>query len=198
MNLQNHKTILIVVTITLLLVAYSALQTFPIHPATELYTELWILYSNHKTENYPFNIERNTEYNMFLGIANHLGSSANYQVQLKLRNSTQPTSESSTLNPIDSPPIHTFTMIVAENETWVLPVTVSFDYTYNPVQQKINFESLTFNGDAFNIETYIVSLDGDRNGYYENLLFELWVQNDDAGSFEYNKRYVGLWFKIKP
>jgi len=199
MNLQEYKTIIIVATaISALIVASPALQRLLTFPQTEFFTELWILGPSHKAENYPFNITRNTDYNVFLGVGNHLGNATYYQIQVKLRNQTQPAANSTARTPSSLPSLYKINAFVADNDTWELPLTFSFNYTYDEALREINFESLTFNGNNFGIKPYIVSLDTVRNGYFENLFFELWIYNDTTGAFDYHERFTGLWFNITP
>src|SRR3972149_12090554 len=89
MNLQEYKILfLVIVSVSALLVASPALQRLLVYPQTEFFTELWLLGPEQKAENYPFNITRNENYNVFLGVANHLGHCAYYQIQVKFRNQT--------------------------------------------------------------------------------------------------------------
>ncbi|RLI41503.1 hypothetical protein DRO59_06810 [Candidatus Bathyarchaeota archaeon] len=91
-----------------------------IYPRTEFFTELWILDSNHRAENYPFNITRNQNCNVFLGIGNHLGYCAYYLVEVKFRNQTQP--EPTNFGPIGNrtpnplPSLFNITAFVAINK----------------------------------------------------------------------------------
>ena len=199
MNLHEYKVIILVATaIVALIVASPALQRLLTFPQTEFFTELWLLDSNHQAENYPFNITRSVNYNMFLGVGNQLGNATYYQIQVKLRNQTQPAANSSTRTPSSLPALYTLNVFVADKETYELPITFSFNYNYNGNESKINFNTLTLNDNALDINAYSVSLDTAQNGYLENLFFELWIYNDSTGSFSYHERFTGLWFNIQP
>ncbi len=175
---------------------YVQTPTFDTQKST--YTELWILDANHMADNFPFNITRNTDYSLFLGISNHLGASTCYQVKLKSHNSTQTIEDNSVLAPSSFSSIYNLTISVADNESWKLPITLSFNYDNNSAQRKITLRSITFNGNVLNIENGEIHLDEKRNGYFENLIFELWIQNDNLGTFEYHGRRVELQFSLKP
>jgi uncharacterized membrane protein len=67
MNLQDYKILLLVIiSVSALFVASPALQKLLTLPQTEFFTELWLLGPEHKGENYPFNITRNENYDVFL------------------------------------------------------------------------------------------------------------------------------------
>ena len=53
-------------------------------PSVESFSELWILGPNRMAENYPFNVSENEVYSIYLGVGNHIGSSAYYVVYVKL------------------------------------------------------------------------------------------------------------------
>ena len=195
MNLREYKSVLIVATgILALLVASPALQRLLVYPQTEFFTEMWLLGPGHTAENYPYNIALNENYNVFLGVSNHLGHSAYYMVQVKFRTQGQSAPDSSAHTPSSLPPLYSIHFVVADKETWELPLTFSFDYSYDG--RRVIFNRLFFNGDALNLNGYSATWDAENNRFFGNLIFELWIYNDATGDFTYHERYSDLKFNF--
>lgn len=202
MNLQGYKVLLLVVTaVSALLVASPALQRLLVYPQTEFFTEMWLLGPEHKAENFPFNITSNSNYNIFLGIGNHLGSCAYYSIQVKFRNQTQPAADSLDRTPSSLPPLHSITALVADKGTWEVPIAFSFAYTYsedpvNATLSKVNVNNIMLNGATLDLEGFSATWDPERSGFFGNLFFELWIYSDTTGGFQYHQRYTSLWFNM--
>jgi hypothetical protein len=179
-----------------LLVASPALSRLLVFPRTEFFTELWLLGPNHMAENYPFNISRNSNYSIFLGVSNRLGYCAYYLVEVKFRNLTQsaPTSLGSPANrtPSTLPSLYNISAFVADEGTWERPLTFSFDYTYGDMLSPVGFSSLTLNGAVLDIKNYEAAWNASRRVFYGNLFFELWIYNTTTSGFQYHERFVDL------
>jgi hypothetical protein len=87
-------------------------------------------------------------------------------------------------------------VFVADEETWELPVAFAFDYSYDIDSYTINFNSLTFNGEALNLQGYRSMRNSTTSVVFGNLVFELWIYNDSTGGFQYHERYVDLKFNM--
>ena len=198
MNLQEYKVLLLVVTAVLaLLVASPALERLLIYPQTEFFTAIWLLGPEHMTENFPYNVTAKSNYHIYLGIANHLGSCAYYLIEVKFRNQTQSAADSFNHTHSTLPSLYNVPAFVANNETWELPITFSFDYTYsenidNASLSKVNVNSLMFNGARIDLEGFSATWDPEKNGFFGYLFFELWIYNDTTNSFQYHQRYTSL------
>ena len=197
MRLHEYRVLFIAVTgIVTLLVASPALSRLLALPRTEFFTEFWILDSNHGTDNYPFNITITHDYSVFLGIGNHLGYCAHYLVEVKFRNQTQSAPNSFNRTSSSLPSLFNITAFVADQGTWELPLTFSFDYNYNVTLSKVEFQKMILNDVNLNVSNYTISWDSKNNGFLGNLFFELWVYNAATSSFRYHERSVGLWFNM--
>jgi len=187
-----------VVGVLALLVASPFLSRVLIYPRTEFFTELWILDADHRAEDYPFNITRNENYSIYLGIGNRLGYCAYYMVQVKFKNQTQPAPTS--FGPIEKrtpsslQSLYNFTVFVADESIWETPLTFSLDYHENA--SKVEMNSLVLNGLSLNLNNQVIAWNSSRNGYYGFLFFELWLYNSTISSFNYHGRYVGLWLNM--
>lgn len=202
MNLKEYKVLLFVVTaIMALLVASPALQRLLVYPQTEFFSEMWLLGPEHTAENFPSNITSNSNYNIFIGLGNQLGSCAYYSIQVKFRNQTQSAADSFSRTASSLPQLYSITSLVADKGTWETPLSFSFDYTYsedlvNTTLSKVNVNSISFNGVTLPLEGFSAAWDSERSGFFGNLFFELWLYNDDAGGFQYHERYTSLWFNM--
>ena len=171
--------------------ASPALQRLLVYPQTDFFTELWLLGPQHKAENYPFNITRNQNYDVFLGIENHLGHCGYYLVQVKFRNQTQPAADSFNHTPSSLPSLYNVVAFVADKETWELPVHFSFDYTYDENLTQVIFNRMMFNNVELAINGSSAVWDPQKSSFFGNLFFELWIY-DATGNFQYHERFVGL------
>ena len=193
MNLLKVKAILIVlIAVLALLVASPALQRLLVFPQTASFTELWLLGPKYSAQNYPFDIVRNNNYSVILGVGNNLGNFAYYLVEVKFRNETQPAADSFKFTPSSLPSLYNITVFVANKGIWELPLNFSFNYTYDDNLSRVNFSDLILNGVTLNLEGNSASWDSEKSEFVGNLFFELWIYNSTIGSFQYNERFVSL------
>jgi hypothetical protein len=193
MSLGEYRVLFLVVTgILALVVASPALSRLLVLPRTEFFTELWILGPDHMAEDYPFNISRNQDYGVFLGIGNRLGYCAYYLVEVKFRNLTQSAADSFNRTPSSLPSLFNITAFVEDEGVWELPLTFSFDYDYNETVLMVEFNSLTLNDATLDIGNCTAVWDSEKNGFFGDLFFELWIYNGTVGGFQYHERFVNL------
>ncbi|UCE95193.1 MAG: DUF1616 domain-containing protein [Candidatus Bathyarchaeota archaeon] len=181
--------------ILMLLVVSPALNRFFIFPRTEFFTELWLLGPNQKAEGYPFNVTVNEKYEVFLGMANHLGYAAYYNVAVKFRNETQPYPDNLNYTP-SSLLLSNIYAFVLDKGIWELPLRFSFSYTYNETLSQVKFHTMQLNDAVLGMENYVLFWNSERKGFFGNLFFELWIYNTTARGFLYHGRFVSLWFNL--
>ena len=161
---------------------------------SERFSELWLLGPTGKAEGYPFNVQVNESYLVYVGVANRLGRSAYYRVYVKLRNQSQPLPVASNSSPSMLPPLYEFDVFVGDDEVWEKPI----DFAVLEVltaNDSMLLRSLQVNGFVFQVDE--VSLwDGERGGFYYQLFFELWLYNMTSSSFQYHNRFVSLWLNM--
>jgi uncharacterized membrane protein len=197
MNLQEYKVlILVITTVAALIVASPALQLVLVYPRTQFFTELWLLGPGHIAQDFPYNITRGESYNIFIGIANNLGRCAYYEIQVKFRNFTQSAPDSFNGTPSRLPSLYNQIVFVADKETWELPVTFGFDYSYDSKSSQVNFNRLQLNSEQLNLNGYASSWESNKTEFLGNLIFELWIYDDLAGGFQYHERFVDLKFNM--
>jgi len=197
MSLHEYRVLFLVVTGILALVAASpALSRLLVLPRTEFFTELWVLGPNRMAEDYPFNISRNHDYSVFLGIGNRLGYCAYYLVEVKFRNQTMSAPESFNRTASSLPSLFNITAFVADEEVWEQHLTFSFNHSYNETFSRVEFYSLTLNDVALNMSDYMVAWDSEKKEFSGYLFFELWIYNGTIGGFQYHERFVSLKFNM--
>ncbi len=201
MDLHEYRVLFLSTAgILALLVASPALSRLLIsmQARTEFFTELWILDSNHRAEDYPFNITRNDDYSMFLGIRNRLGYCAYYLVEVKFRNQTQSAPDGFNRPASSLEPLFNITAFVEDEGVWELPFTFSIDYRYNETFSRVEFDSLRLNDVPLDMRPrhYKAAWDSEGKGFLCNLFFELWLYNRTSSSFQYHNRFVGLWLNM--
>jgi len=225
MNLDEFKVLLLVVTAVMaLFVASPALQRLLVYPQTEFFTELWLLGPEHMAEGFPYNITNDQGYNVFLGVANHLGHAAYYSVQVKFRNSTQSAPDSFNRTYSSLPSLYELNMIVPDEESREVSLTFGFDYAFQTVTrvvyrnvtvsggpgtnatvqqvpenvavQQVVFNTLRFNDHRLSLQGYSSDWNSETRAFFGNLVFELWIYDDSVGSFQYHERYVDLKFNM--
>ena len=197
MSLEEHRVVFMVVTgVLVLLVASPALSRLLVFPRTEFFTELWLLGPNHMAEDYPFNVTVSEKYNLFLGIGNRLGYAAYYKVAVKLRNQTQSAPDSFNRTFSSLPAVYEIRAFVADEATWEIPLSFSFDYGYNETRLQVDVHSMTLNGVVLEMENCEIAWDQENNGFLGNLFFELWIYNATTNGFQYHERFVSLWLNM--
>ena len=224
-NLTQYKALFLVVTAVLsLLIASPALQRVLVYPRAEFFTELSLIGPGHLAQDYPYNITKNSNYAVFLDVSNQLGSCTYYQVEIKFRNETQSAPDNLNFTASSLPSLYNLTAFVADRESLEIPMSFAFNYSFQNVtrtfytnvtvpggpgqnstfEQKAenitllqtNFDNLKLNGATLNLQGYSSDLDPQKNVFFGNLIFELWIYNSTFGSFQYHERFVDLKFNM--
>jgi len=196
-SLEEHRVVFMVVTgVLVLLVASPALSRLLVLPRTEFFTELWILDSNHVAEDYPFNVTRNRNCSVFLGVGNRLGYCAYYLVEVKFRNQSQsaPTSFGPVGNrtPSSLPALFNITAFVEDEGVWEIPLTFSFNYGLNGVLSQVEFYNMVLNDVVFDMGSQRIAWNSTNSEFRGYLFFELWIYNATSSGFQYHERFVNL------
>jgi hypothetical protein len=196
-KLREYSILFFVVTgVLALVVASPALSRLLVFPRTEFFTELWILGSTHMGDNYPYNITSGNNYTVFLGIRNQLGYGAYYLIEAKFRNQNQSAPNSFNHTPSSLPPLFNITAFVADQSQWELPLTFSFDYTYNTTLSQVEVRTLKLNDVTLNISNCTIAWNSARKDFFGSLFFETWIYNEAIETFQYHERYVSLRFNM--
>jgi uncharacterized membrane protein len=145
-------------------------------------------------EDYPFNIIAGESYTVYLGIGNHMGSSSYYAVYIKLRNQTQPLPNATASTPSSLPVLREIRAFVQDNEAWEKLVTFSVtnasrSETLSAVNRLvINNQGVWTNSSAV--------WDSERDGFYYQLFFELWIYNTASKNLRFHSKFVTMWLNM--
>jgi len=189
-NLEDYRVVFAVSGLILILVASAPTLSLVLpFSGGECFSELWILGPNHMAEDYPFNVVNDTVYNVFLGIGNHMGSSAYYMVYVKFRNQSEPlpNATAGTHSPLNA--TAEYRIFLQGGESWEAPLTFSFLGNQSLIQ------SLIVNNVEFAVNKTAL-WDGENNGYYYQLFLELWIYDAESDAFQYHNRFVGIWLNM--
>ena len=193
MNLEGYRTVFATGSLVLILIAgapsLGLIMAFP--GGSERFSELWLLGPAHMAEGYPFNVGVGEKYSVFVGVGNHMGSSAYYMVYVKFRNQSQPLPNATASEPSPLPPIYVFQFFVADGETW--ESLLVFEILDASVQGDSMFVGdVSINDMVFSVNSSS-TWDQENNGFYYQLFFELWLYNMSSSSFQFHDRFVGIW-----
>jgi hypothetical protein len=191
MKLNDYKLIFVAVgLISVLLIATPALADVLRLPGTEQFSQLYLLGPGQMAENYPFNIEADQNYSVYVGVANQMGSSLYYMVYVMFMNQSDQLPNAAAGMPSSLQPLYEYRFAVQDGESWESPLTFSVsDPSFSGNQSFI--KTLTINNDVFDINKPSL-WDSNTTTFSYKLLFELWIYNPQSGSVDYNNRYVDL------
>ena len=191
MKLSDYKLIFAAVGLIGVLLIASPVLADIIHPPNgERFSELYLLGPNNMANNYPFDIAGGQNYSVYVNVGNHLGSSAYYLIELKFRNETDSSPNSTTGTPSSLNPLYEYKFIIANGQTWesVLTFSVS-NASISGIHSYIS--SIMINGMPINVNKLSVWAQNSTLFSYQ-LLFELWMYNTQSGEFSYNNIAVDL------
>jgi hypothetical protein len=195
MKLEDCKVVFAAVgLIGFLLFASPALSLVVRFPSGEKFSELWVLGPGHMAEDYPFNVRENESYLVYLGVDNHLSSSAYYEVIVKYANESEllPNSTSGVASPLE--PLVEYRVFLEDGQTWEAPLTFSFsNVTFGENTSLVG--DLKVNDVVVNVRK-LASWDDVNKGYCYQLFAELWLFNTDSDMFQFNERFVGIWLNM--
>lgn len=191
MNFNDFKAMYIFLCICFGLAALTpVLSIFVKLPAGERFSEMWILGSKHLAEDYPFNVLRGSNYTVYVGVSNHMGSSMYYAVYVKFRNQTEQLPNITRQIPSPLPAIYEFRFVVSDSETWETKISFSFDFKNASLIRSLTIDNTTV------IVNKPARWDSENKGYYYQLFFELWIYDADEESFRFHNRFVGIWLNM--
>ena len=195
MNLEDYRVVFSVFgLIGVLLFASPALSLVVHLPIGEKFSELYVLGPGHMASDYLLDVRADESYTVYLGVGNHLGSSAYYKVAVKLRNQSEPlpNSTSGVASPLGS--LYEYRVFLEDGKSWEAPLTFSFlDVRFSENQSLVG--GMMINGVEFNVNK-AASWDVNGTGYFYQIFFELWLYDVKAGLMQFHSRFVDLWLNV--
>jgi uncharacterized membrane protein len=195
LKLSDYKTIFVVVGgIGILLLASPVLSLVLHFPMGEKFSELWLLGPEHMAENYPFNIKANDSYLVYVGVNNHMRSSAYYVVYVKFKNQSEELPNTTLGRASPLPPLYEYRTFLQDNESWEAPLNFSFiDFSFS--QNRTRVTTLRINDVVFSVNESSL-WDADLKGCYFELFIELWIYDAEVNAFQFQNRFVDRWLNM--
>jgi len=195
LKLYEYRNIFIAVGLAGFLLLASPSLALVLHlPASERFSELWILGPEHMAEGYPFNVRADATYLVYLGVRNHMGSSAYYSVYVKFRNQSEPLPNSTTGTPSPLWTLYEYRVFLEDGRSWEAPLTFSFS-NVSVVENRSIVGSLVINDFSLSVDKSAL-WDADGKGYYYRVFMELWIYDASSGAFQFHNRFVGIWLNM--
>lgn len=196
LTFQDYRNLLLATCLIALLLsalpAVSVLVTLP--NTSEKFSELWLLGPNHRAEGYPFNVTVGQSYTVYLGIGDHMSSSIYYAVYIKFRNQTQPLPNATLSEPSSLPVLYEIRAFVQDNQTWEKLIAFSvLEASNSKTSSFVN--RLVINNHAVWTNSSAI-WDPERDGFYYQMFFELWIYDTSLKNFRFHNRFVGLWLNM--
>jgi uncharacterized membrane protein len=193
LTLSDYKTIFVAVgAIGVLLLASPALGPILHFSMGEKFSELQLLGSGHMAENYPSNIRANESYLVYVGINNHMRSSAYYVVYVKFRNQSEELPNATVPSPL--PPLYEYRTFLQNDETWEAPLNFSvLDVSFLENHTHVGF--LRINDVVLNVDKSTL-WNANLMGCYFQLFIELWIYDSEANAVQFHNRFVDRWLNM--
>jgi uncharacterized membrane protein len=191
MRLENIRIIFISIgLIGVLLFASPTISLLVKPPASQEFSELYVLGPNLTLANIPFNIKADVNYSVNIGVVNHLGSSCYYTSFVKLADETQSLPSSILGTPSSLPALYEYKSFIRDGVTWEAPLTFRVNQlTFNGNTSHLS--NININGIEFPVNQTSV-WNADKTGYYYTLFVELWIFNSTSLTLQYHNRFVSL------
>lgn len=191
MRLENIRLIFITVgLIGVLLFASPTIGLLVKAPASQEFSELYILGPSHTFDNLPFNVKADVNYSVYSGVVNHLGSSCYYTSFVKIANDAASLPNATLGTPSNLPALYEYNSFVSDGGTWEAPLTFRVnELTF--IDGTSQLSNITINGVEFPVNL-TSAWDSANAGYYYNLFVELWIFNSTLGISQYHDRFVSL------
>ena len=195
LELEDCKVLFCVVGLAgVLLLASPTLSLVWRLPGGERFSELWVLGPGHMAEDYPFNVTADESYSVYVGVENHMGSSAYYAAYVKFRNQSESLPNVTAGTPSPLSPLYEYRVFLEDGETWEAPVTFSFS-GISFFENRSLVERFIVDDDVFGVDKSAL-WDEENNGYFYQLFIELWIYKAESDAFEFHNRFVGVWLNM--
>jgi hypothetical protein len=173
-----------------LLIATPILGAFLHLPSGEPFSELYLLGPEYLADNYPQNVTVGQNYSFYVGVTNHLDSSAYYVLYVKFRNETDilPGVLAGTPSPL--PALYEYRFVIQNGEKWETLLNFSFSNASISATQS-TVRTLTINDVTLHVDKPAVRNSTTNVSHYQ-LFFELWLYDAQSNSIQFNNRFAGL------
>lgn len=192
---NNCKIIFIMLSlICILVLASPILLPFIPKRSRESFSEIYLLGSNQMAENYPSKVKPGEVYSIFLGVGNHMGASAYYAIHLKIKDKSEDPPDPRNNLPSPIPMICDYHVFLSDGEVWEKPLNFSLNFNFSDSSHCI-LKEIIVNGERYTVNKLIL-WDSEKNGFFINMFFEMWIYSSRTKSFSFHNRFVGIWLNM--
>jgi hypothetical protein len=194
-NFKEFKALYASFCSVLLIIAISpAVFSLLSLPEGECFTELWLLEEGHMAENFPFIVREGETHHVSVSISNHMRSSVYYTLYVWLLNRTSAISGSNHHDDAFENPLYEYRIILVHDETWERYIEFSLsNVTVN--EGSMHVGGISINGSILPVSCS-TDWDSEDQGFYYQLLMNLWVLNTTSTEFVSHNRSVWIWLNI--
>jgi hypothetical protein len=194
-SLNGYKNVFVSVSLIGVILLSAPSASMFIHlPGPDRFSQLYILGARHTAEDYPFNTSEGVAYSVFLGVINNLGNSAYYEVELKLRNSSDKMPDDDLGIPSPLPILYRYEVFLTDEHTWETTLNFSFSNVVS-AENISSVGTLGINGASIQVNKSVM-WDSQNRGYFYQLVAELWQYNATINTFNFDDRFVALWLNV--
>lgn len=193
-SLNDCKHVFLAIGLIGIVLCFAPTIARVVHMQTpDSYSELYILGSGRMANDYPFNVSTDGNYNVTLGVGDHTGSSMYYQVDVMFRNESDSMPNGTVSSSLHV--LYQYNVFLGDGQAW--EGTLSFSFPQVVLNGNVNclVNEMKLNDAKIQLDKTAV-WDNDSNGFYYQLLVELWSYNETNDGLLYDGRYVGLWFNM--
>ena len=193
--LNDYRTVFMAVGLIGVLVCWvPSVMLFARLPGGEKFSELYYLGPGHMAEGYPYNVRENVSYLVYLGVGNHMGDSAFYEVCVKFRNSSESLPNATSGEASSLPVLFVYRVFLGDGGVWEEALNfsllnVGFDGNVSSVGR------LDVNGLVSDVNK-VESWDNASSSFAYQVFVELWRYDVAASSFRFDNRFVTLWLNV--
>jgi len=157
---------------------------------SQQFSQLYILGPNQTLDNIPFNIIKGVRYLLYIGVGNELGFSNFYSVHVKIagQNESLPNRSLGLSSPL--PELYKSNIFLQNKAVWQAPFTFQVNDLWF-TNEKCTMNSINLNGVDYSVSK-TSSWDSEKQGYFFNLIIELWIYNSTLGYSQYHNRSISL------
>jgi uncharacterized membrane protein len=154
------------------------------------FSELFMLGPSHNIANYPTDLKADQGYSFYVGVTNHMGSSTNYVLYLKLLNASDLLPDHANKIPSPVQPFYENRFSLQNNQTYEKAMNFSIS-NVTIKDDNILLGKFNLNNQVFSLNYPSVS----TNSSSYRLLFELWTNNPSDGLL-FDNRFTFLNFNV--
>ena len=193
--LNDYRTVFVAVVLIGVLVCWvPSVMLFARLPGGEKFSELYYLGPGHMAEGYPYNVRENVSYLVYLGVGNHMGDSAFYEVCVKFRNSSESLPNATSGEASSLPVLFVYRVFLGDGAVWegalnFSLLNVGFDGNVSSVGR------LDVNGLVSDVNK-VESWDNASSSFAYQVFVELWRYDVAASSFGFDNRFVSRWLNV--